>query len=143
VRQERGSINRFLYSFAMLAPFGEDSARPDLSLWNGRLVYWFQAGVGIGHTQGKIDGGSMNPDILGQGYAIVHSGGNNAGTHYNLQLAGETAMMTKEAFVKRYGVPSTPLAWAAPAARSSNTSLRRTIRASLTPRCRCSHTPTW
>lgn len=106
VRQERGSINRFLYSFAMLAPFGEDSTKPDLSLWNGRLMYWFQGGVAIGHTQGKIHDGSMNPDFLGQGYAIVHSSGNNTGTHYNLQVAGETAMMTKEAFVKRYGVPT-------------------------------------
>lgn len=106
VRQERGSINRFLYSFAMLAPFGEDSARPDTTLWNGRLLYWFQGGVAIGHSQGTVHGGSMNPDILGQGYAIVHSSGNNTGTHYNLQLAGETAMMTKEAFIKRYGVPT-------------------------------------
>ncbi len=106
VRQERGSINRFLYSFAMLAPYGEDSAKPDLSLWNGRLLYWFQGGVAIGHSQGKIHGGSMNPDILGQGYAIAHSSGNNTGTHYNLQVAGETAMMTKEHFIKRYGVPS-------------------------------------
>src|SRR5450759_2001976 len=106
VRQERGSINRFLYSYAMLAPFGEDSTKPDLSLWDGRLLYWFQGGVAIGHTQGNIDGGSMNTDILGQGYAIVHSSGNNTGTHYNLQVAGETAMMTKEGFIKRYGVPT-------------------------------------
>ena len=71
--------------------------KPDTSLWNGKLLYWFQGGVAIGHSQGTIHGGSMNPDILGQGYAIAHSSGNNTGTHYNLQLAGETAMMTKEA----------------------------------------------
>jgi hypothetical protein len=106
VRQERGSINRFLYSYAMLAPFGEDSTKPDLSLWDGRLLYWFMGGVAIGHTQGKIDSGAMNPDILGQGYAIVSSSGNSTSTHYNLQVAGETAMMTKEGFVKRYGVPT-------------------------------------
>ena len=106
VRQERGTINRFLYSFAMLAPFGENSAKPDLSLWDGRLLYWFMGGVAIGHTQGNIDSGSVNPDILGQGYAIVSSSGNSTSTHYNLQVAGETAMMTKEAFIKRYGVPT-------------------------------------
>ena len=105
VRQERGSINRFLYSFAMLAPAGEDSAKPDLSLWNRKLLYWFQGGVAIGHSQGRVHGGAMNPDILGQGYAIVHSSGNNTGTHYNMPLAGETAMMTKERFIERYGVP--------------------------------------
>jgi hypothetical protein len=47
----------------------------------------------------------MNLDVLGQGWAIVHSSGNNTGTHYNMNLAGETAMMTKERFIERYGVP--------------------------------------
>ena len=61
--------------------------------------------MAIGHTQGTVHGGSMNPDILGQGWAIVHSSGNNTGTHYNLNLAGETAMMTKERFIERYGAP--------------------------------------
>ncbi len=105
VRREVGSINRFLYSFAMLAPAGEGSAQPDLSLWNRKLLYWFQGGVAIGHTQGTVHSGSLNPDILRQGWAIVHSSGNNTGTHYNLNLAGETAMMTKERFIERYGAP--------------------------------------
>jgi len=105
VRREIGSINRFLYSIAMLAPRGESTADPDTSLWNRKLLYWFQGGVAIGHSQGTVHGGSMNLDILGQGYAIVHSSGNNTGTHYNMQLAGETAMMTKERFIERYGVP--------------------------------------
>lgn len=106
VRREIGSINRFLYSIAMLAPLGENAAAaPDTSLWNRKLLYWFQGGVAIGHSQGTVHGGSMNLDILGRGYAIVHSSGNNTGTHYNMLLAGETAMMTKERFVERYGVP--------------------------------------
>jgi hypothetical protein len=106
VRREVGSINRFLYSYAMLAPAGENPAAPDLSLWNGRLLYWFQGGVAIGHSQGTVHSGSLNPDILRLGYAIAHSSGNNTGTHYNLQVAGETAMMTKERFIERYGVPT-------------------------------------
>lgn len=105
VRQERGTINRFLYSFAMLAPAGEDPANPDLSLWNKRLQYYFQGGVAIGHSQGDIHRRSMEADVLARGDAIVHSSGNNTGTHYNLQVAGETAMMTKERFVERYGRP--------------------------------------
>lgn len=105
VRREIGSINRFLYSFAMLAPAGEKADAPDLSLWNRKLLYWFQGGVAIGHTQGTVHSGSLNPDILKQGYAIVHSSGNNTGTHYNMNIAGETAMMTKERFIERYGVP--------------------------------------
>lgn len=105
VRREVGTINRFLYSFAMLAPRGENPAAPDLSLWNGRLEYYFQGGVAIGHSQGSVHSRSLDPDVLRQGYAIAHSSGNNTGTHYNLQVAGETAMMTKERFVERYGVP--------------------------------------
>lgn len=105
VRQERGTINRFLYSFAMLAPAFENRAQPDLSRWNRRLQYWFQGGVAVGHSQGTLHGGSMNADILKTGTAIVHSSGNNTGTHYNLQVAAETAMMTKERFVERYGRP--------------------------------------
>ncbi len=106
VRREVGSINRFLYSFAMLASASEKPGKPDLSRWNGRLLYWFQGGVAIGHSQGTVHSGSLNPDILRLGYAIAHSSGNNTGTHYNLQLAGETMMMTKERFIERYGVPS-------------------------------------
>lgn len=108
VRREVGSINRFLYSIAMLAPMpaADSAAQDDTSRWNGKLLYWFQGGVAVGHSQGTVHGGSMNPDILGQGFAIVHSSGNNTGTHYNLNLAGETAMMTKERFIERYGVPS-------------------------------------
>lgn len=105
VRREVGSINRFLYSIAMLAPAGESATAPDLSLWNRKLLYWFQGGVAIGHSQGTVHSGSLNPDILRQGFAIVHSSGNNTGTHYNMNLAGETAMMTKERFIERYGVP--------------------------------------
>jgi hypothetical protein len=107
IRREIGSINRFLYSIAMLAPMpaADTAAQDDTSLWNGKLLYWFQGGVAIGHTQGTVHGGSMNLDVLGQGWAIVHSSGNNTGTHYNMNLAGETAMMTKERFIERYGVP--------------------------------------
>ena len=35
----------------------------------------------------------------------MHSSGNRTSTHYNLQLGGETALMTKEHFIERYGVP--------------------------------------
>ncbi|MCM2313090.1 MAG: DUF6351 family protein, partial [Steroidobacteraceae bacterium] len=107
VRREVGSINRFLYSIAMLAPApaSDNATKDDTSLWNRKLLYWFQGGVAIGHTQGTVHSGSMNADILAQGWAIVHSSGNNTGTHYNLNLAGETAMMTKERFIERYGVP--------------------------------------
>jgi hypothetical protein len=106
VRVEVGTINRFLYTIAMLAP---------AQAWNHKLVYWLGGGVGIGHHQGlplwfKPGGLSGNErqlmiPMLEQGYAIVSSTGNEAGVHYNMRLAGQTAMLTKAHFVEAYGAP--------------------------------------
>lgn len=107
VRWERGTINRFLYSIAVLAPVGEaDPTEPDDSLWNGRLVFSLQGGVAIGHTQGTLSSGAMLLEpVLGQGYAVINSTGLRTNTHYNLQLGGETALMLKEHYIESYGVP--------------------------------------
>lgn len=117
VRVETGTINRFLYTIATLAPFAappDASQQFDKSAWNGKLVYWLRGGVGIGHQQGTAMwfndglGGSERevlPRILAQGYAVVGSSGNETGVHYNLRLAEETAMMTKERFIEAYGKP--------------------------------------
>jgi uncharacterized tannase-like protein DUF6351 len=103
VRRERGTINRFIYSLAMLAdPAAGDT---DTSLWNRRLAYFFDGGVAIGRNQGTPGGSALTPDLLARGYAIAHSSGNRTSVHYNMVLGGETALMTKERFVERYGVP--------------------------------------
>ncbi len=106
VRRERGTVNRFIYSFAMLAPFGEQpGSDPDTSLWNRRAIYTFDGGVQIGHRQGTPGGSALYDPGLSKGYAIIHSSGTRTSTHYNLKLGGETALMTKEEFIERYGVP--------------------------------------
>ena len=109
VRVDRGTINRFIYSYAMLANpdlIGTSTADHDTSRWNGRLLYHFQGGVGIGHTQGRWSSSrAMKAMVLGLGHAIAYSTGTRTGEHYNLQVGGETALMTKEGFVERYGVP--------------------------------------
>ncbi|WP_111657978.1 DUF6351 family protein [Isoalcanivorax indicus] len=110
VRWERGTINRFIYSYAMLATLDEANENPgalDTDLWNGRLLYRFQGGVGIGHSQGRVDRDrrALHPEVLGLGYAIAYSTGNRTGEHYNLELGAETALMVKEHFIKRYGAP--------------------------------------
>jgi Tannase-like family of unknown function (DUF6351) len=108
VRRERGTINRFIYSFAMLAPLAEAGApgqEPDTSLWNRRLIYTFDGGVAIGRNQATPGGSALYDIGLRRGYAIVHSSGTRTSTHYNLELGGETALMTKEEFVERYGPP--------------------------------------
>lgn len=105
VRYERGTINRFIYQYIMLAPLGEDPARPDTSLWNRRLIYHFQGGVGFGHHQGHIDLRAGAAEAIGKGYAVANSSGNRTSTHYDMVLGAETALMTKEGFIKRYGLP--------------------------------------
>jgi hypothetical protein len=105
VRWERGTINRFVYSIAMLAPAGENSATPDRSLWNGRVTYSFDGGVAIGHNQGELSQGNSFHQSLGKGYAVLSSTGNRTSVHYNLVLGGETALMVKEEFIERHGVP--------------------------------------
>jgi hypothetical protein len=101
VRREVGSINRFLYSI-MLAPQISPRTRPEP--WNKKLLYWFQGGVAVATARAACMAGHSTPTCWAR-VAIVHSSGNNTGTHYNMQLAGETAMMSKERFVERYGVP--------------------------------------
>ncbi len=106
VRWERGTINRFIYSIAVLSPNGQDVGQPDLSAWNDRLIYYFQGGVGIGHYQGDPSRSRMLYDHgLGLGYAVAYSTGTKTGTHYNLVVGGETAVMVKDRFVSAYGNP--------------------------------------
>lgn len=106
VRQERGTLNRFIYSFATLAEPGDEPWDASTSNWNGRLLFHFQGGVGIGHSQGGISNGrALQPDTLQKGYAVIYSTGTRTSPHYNLQVGGETALMVKEHFIKRFGVP--------------------------------------
>ena len=106
VRQERGTINRFIYSFATLAEAGDEAWDASTTNWNGRLLFHFQGGVGIGHSQGGISNSrALQPDTLQKGYAVIYSTGTRTSPHYNLQVGGETALMVKEHFVKRFGVP--------------------------------------
>lgn len=107
VRWERGTINRFIYSVAMLAPDDTSPDDPTTSAWNGKLIYHFQGGVGIGHTQGSPSGSRMLYEYgLSQGYGIAYSTGTKAGEHYNLVVGGETALMVKERFIELYDTPS-------------------------------------
>ncbi len=96
IKRERGVINRFVYSIAML---------DDESAWNKRVIYRFDGGVAIGHDQGRLPGGALYHEGLSLGYAILYSTGNRTNTHYNLTLGAETALMLKEHFVEAHGVP--------------------------------------
>lgn len=104
VRLERGTINRFIYGIAILDPW--DEAGNAIDAWNGNLFFRFDGGVAIGHDQGRLRlREPMYHEGISRGYAVAYSTGNRTGVHYNLQLAGETALMVKQHFVKRFGTP--------------------------------------
>ncbi len=104
IRWERGTINRFVYTIAVLDP--EVSGPSALPRWNRKLIYYFGGGVAIGHYQGSNNQSeSRYVHGLGQGYAIAWSTGTKTNTHYNLVLGGETALMVKSRFVTEYADP--------------------------------------
>lgn len=113
-RYERGTLpeTRFIYSVAMLVPFqeyldgvGADGPWDD-SYWNGRLLFSFGGGVGVGHSQGDLSGGdSQLHEALRIGHAVVYSSGTRTSTHYNLKLGGRTALELKALFVAAHGAP--------------------------------------
>lgn len=116
IRFQRGTLptTRFLYSIAMLAPFEEyqavtaDPTAPrSVDHWNGRLLFSFSGGVGIGHSQGDLStGAATQHEAMRLGHAVVFSSGTRTSTHYNLMLGGRTAIELKARFVDQYGDPT-------------------------------------
>jgi hypothetical protein len=104
IRWERGTIDRFIYTIAVLDPTASEPS--SLPYWNRKLIYYFGGGVAIGHYQGSNNQDeSRYPYGLGKGYAIAWSTGTKTNTHYNLVLGGETALMVKSRFVTEYDDP--------------------------------------
>jgi hypothetical protein len=84
--------------------------------WNRKLIYGFGGGCQQGYyTQGNdtnlsvlrsnLPGASFPQLYLSQGFASASSTLNTQGNNCNDVLSAETAAMTKEQFVKSYGVP--------------------------------------
>lgn len=112
VRVETATINRGIYQSAILhdpttdpvpAPF-----RP-LPGWNGVLIAMHGAGCAGGwYTQSgpqELVPQLLDTRRLGQGYALYTNTLQNPSVSCNPFLAGETAMMGKEYFIEKYGVP--------------------------------------
>jgi hypothetical protein len=112
VRQEIGTLNRFIYSINLLTP--NPGVEPDLSAWNGNLVFQFGGGPGVGFAQSnddaidfvvRPDGRGYNLPIIGAGYALAMSTGTAGATTPDYLLSGQTAAMIKRQFVAAYGEP--------------------------------------
>jgi hypothetical protein len=108
VRQEMGTINRHVFVIAVLAGSSDSADRPHLEHWNGKLVYQFRGGVGIGRRQG-VARPTLIPERreseLAQGYAVAYSTANQTSTQYDIELQEDTVARVKRQFVARYGEP--------------------------------------
>jgi hypothetical protein len=75
--------------------------------WNKRLVYGHGTGCVAGwYIQGGVWGyNPMNDTWLSRGYAVANNTLNHPTNSCNQAVAAEAATMTKEYFIKRFGVP--------------------------------------
>lgn len=107
VRVESGVINRAVYRIAILDdPRTAPTPWKPGPAWNGRLVYSFGGGCGAAYNQGRNTPETVLNDLfLSRGFANVTSTANVLGQFCNDALSGETAMMIKEYFTERYGLP--------------------------------------
>jgi hypothetical protein len=113
VRIETATIDRGIYQSAVLFdPTTEGAPDPVTppQAWNKRLI----ALQGTGCTGGwYVQGNAMGVDLLAgdnlarlaEGYGLYASTLNHPSNNCNAFLAGESAMMGKEHFIKTYGVP--------------------------------------
>jgi hypothetical protein len=119
VRVETATIDRGIYQSTILH---DPTSDPEPSWhtpprgWNRRLIAvegagcpggWYQQGTGGGSMvlAGVVEFSLFSAARLGEGYALFGNTLQNASQNCNSVLAGEAAMMSKEHFIKTYGMP--------------------------------------
>lgn len=109
VRMETFTVNRAIAQTTILhdpiaEPEPSPTARP--SSWSGGVVFMFNGGPPGGwYRQGTRTGDITNTYMLSRGYALMASSLNAWSQNANDLLSAETAMMVREEFVERDGVP--------------------------------------
>jgi len=112
VRVETATIDRGIAQMTILFDPTKDLEPTPLTPpknWNKKLVYghgtgcvggWYhQGGAGFGYNP-------MNDTWLSRGYAVANNTLNHPSNACNNVLSGEAASMTKEYFIKRFGLPA-------------------------------------
>ncbi len=114
VRVETGTMNRGIYQNAVLHDPTKEAAPSPVAPpagWNKRLLAVHGSGcVGGWYIQGAALGVNLltgdNLVRLGEGYGIFNNSLNHPTNSCNATLAGESALMGKEHFIKTFGVPA-------------------------------------
>jgi hypothetical protein len=119
VRVETATVDRGIFQSTVLhdpTSDPEPSWRAPPPGWNKRLIAvegagcpggWYQQGTGGGSIflAGVAEFSLFSVARLSEGYALFGNTLQNASQNCNSVLAGEAAMMSKEHFIKTYGVP--------------------------------------
>jgi Tannase-like family of unknown function (DUF6351) len=118
VRVETGTIDRGIYQSAVLHDPTREAEPSPLAPprgWNRRLVAiegfgcpggWYIQGASQGNLPlAGFDFSLLSLQRLGEGYAMFANTLHHASNNCNAVLASEAAMMSKEHFIKRHGVP--------------------------------------
>lgn len=103
VRVERGTLNRAIYDFAVLAEPGKQPqpwASP--AAWNHKLGFSFGGGCSPAHSQASAQS-ALNDMMLSRGFAVGVSTLNVFGNGCNLYVSAETMMMIKERITETLG----------------------------------------
>ncbi len=114
IRLETGTINRYMYAILMPSSRKDELLKPDLSKWNGKLIYYFRGGIGIGFQQGIMRMHHLSKDMrqyLEKGYAVAFSTATETANGYNIWLQEDTALRLKRNFIARYGKPTFTLGY--------------------------------
>ena len=119
VRVETSTVDRGIYQSAVLHDPTTEAAPTPLAPpkgWNKRLVAiegfgcpagWYVQGGAQGNLKiAGFDFSLLNLQRLGEGYAMFANTLQHASNDCNAVLESEAAMMSKENFVKHYGVPA-------------------------------------
>jgi hypothetical protein len=118
VRVETSSVDRGIYQSAVLHDPTREAAPTPLAPpkgWNRRLVaiegfgcpggWYIQGGAQGNLALAGFDFSLLNADRLAEGYAMFANTLHHASNNCNAVLASEAAMMSKERFIKKHGVP--------------------------------------
>lgn len=114
VRLETGTLNRGIYQFAVLFdPTTEAAPSPTTTYkaWNRKIVYTFGGSAQAGYVQGKLTGGVLDDLMLAKGFAVISNTLNVFGNNENDVLSAETVSMTKERYIKAFGVAIYTMGW--------------------------------
>lgn len=115
VRMDTEVANRAVVQTSMLHdPLADPAVAPGRRSagWNGDVVMSLGGGCAGGwYRSGSGTGGVVDAYTLGQGFAMMSSTLNVFGNNCNDLLAAESAMITKEIFVERYGAADHTIGW--------------------------------